>query len=207
MGYNGNYISDTDITWPSGISAAEKQEIIETAEAVLEHALAWRPRFSHFDIRMDGNSKNRIILPLRERIIEVSDVYVNAQKLEPTWWTHDLCSVYLDAWSSNAALPSDPELDRLLSERDGGIFVRGYNNIRIVGTCGVSAVPAWARRAVRMIVDAMNDPTAYTIYHTGGETIGRYSYNSPAGACKTGIREVDELLKLFVRKKPILMAP
>ena len=209
MPYQGNYINDSQIpNWPSGTTDAEKQEAIEVAEARLEAALQRSYYPKPLVIKINGNGKNRIFLPIREKIMSISSVRISGVVLDASWYTFDGASVFIDLSTSGSG-PFSPELEYLLSETETEvIFPRGYNNIWIDGTCG-SPVPAWAKRAARMLVEYMNDPTLYTNYLMGSESISKYSYSfsGPATLYKTGIREIDELIRPFCGKKAIILAP
>ncbi len=215
MPYSGNYISDTDVdNWPSGTTEAEKQAVIETAEATLDAVLG-APRYQKdFDIKVNGNGKNRLFIPLNARIQSVSLIEVNGTELDAVYWDFDGASVYIDMTSSGAGGNLGPERLYLLYEADQeGIFPRGYNNIRVVGKYG-ETVPAWAEKAAVLLAEAQNDGTLYPRMINGGETIGKYSYhlNKAEGNSRpvfiTGIREVDDLIRPFVGKKKItIMAP
>lgn len=212
MPYSGHYISDVDVTnWQSGTSDAEKQAAIETAEAILERALGVHYYPKAFDIKINGNGKYRLFLPLASNILTVTSIHVGGIELDDTWWTWDANSVFIDLSTSGAGV-GNPELEYLLSSvTSEGIFPRGYNNIRIVGTCGPAAVPAWIKKVARILVEAVNDPSLYTAYILGSESIGTYSYSTGSGAglptYKTGIKEADEIIHLFRRKKIVIMAP
>jgi hypothetical protein len=212
MPYSGHYISDSDVsTWPSGTSDVEKQAAIETAEAILERALGVHYYPKAFDMKLNGNGKYRLFIPLASNILTVSSIHVGGIEMDSTWWTWDANSVFIDLSTSGAGV-SNPELDYLLSAvTTEGIFPRGYNNIRVVGTCGPAAVPAWIKKVARILVDAVNDPSLYTPYVLGSESIGNYSYSTGSGpglpTYKTGIKEADEIIQLFRRKKIVIMAP
>ncbi len=210
MPYSGNYISDSEISnWPSGTTDAEKQEAIEVAEARLEAALGRSVYPKPFDIKINGNGKNRLFIPVREKIGAVSSIHLNGIILDASWYTFDSASVFIDLSTSGSG-PFSPELEYLLSEAEGEvIFPRGYNNVRIIGTFQPSAVPAWAKRAARMLVEYQNDPTLYQAYLLGSESISKYSYSfsGPAELFKTGLREVDDLIRPFCGRKAIILAP
>ncbi|HDZ37035.1 MAG TPA: hypothetical protein ENH62_01895 [Marinobacter sp.] len=93
-----------------------------------------------------------------------------------------------------------------------GLFPRGYNNIQVIGTMGESvAVPEAIKQAAVILAKWENDPTLYT--YTGlkkSEKIGDYSYTNLATSeadVLTGIGEADFYLRLYVKRKPVLMAP
>lgn len=210
--YQGHYVNSADISnWQTGTSDAEKQAVIETAEAILERALGVHYYDKAFDIKLNGNGKNRLFLPLTSNIREVSHVYVGGIEMDATWWTWDENSVFIDLSASGAGV-GNPELDYLLSTVSAtGIFPRGYNNIRVVGKCGPAAVPAWIKKVAKILAEASIDPTLYTSYAFASESIGSYSYSlgSVPGQpkYKTGIKEADDIIALFRRKKIVIMAP
>jgi len=209
MPYTGNYISDTDIaTWPSGTSDAEKQADIERAEAIFEAAVgrAYRPK--PFDIYLNGNGENRLFIPLHSPIVTITAVYIFDILLDASLYSYDSASLYLDLGSSGAAGATLLYWEEIA---EGDLFPRGKNNIRIKGTCGQGAAPSWAKDVVKIIVDQKNDPSLYTEYKLGSESIGSYSYSGSAGtndkAYKTGIEEADKIIRLFARKKVIIITP
>jgi hypothetical protein len=212
MGYTGHYLSDTAIdNWPSGTTAADKEAAIQL-EAKAEKALNWSPYPKPFMIRMNGSGRNRLTLPLPAKIITVSEIQIYGVILEPSWWAFDGSSVFLYIYSSGAT-GATPELLAIMNElaQGGGIFPRGLANIQIKGTMGEAAVPAWAKELVRILIRAANDPSLYTLYSPGNESIGNYSYSlrpdkENESRRKTGIQEADDLIWLFRRKRPILRA-
>lgn len=216
MPYQGNYINSNDVlNWPSGTTDAKEQAVIETAEAILDAALGAPQYPKAFDLRINGNGKNRLFIPLNNRILTVTAIEVGGVDLTADVWAFDGGSVFIDLSSSGQAGWASPEAMYLLTEADAvGIFPRGFNNIRIVGTCG-NAVPAWAKKAATMLAEAQNDGSLYPTYTPGSETIGRYSYSlsAPAGPKDrryfiTGIKAVDDLIRPFCGKKKVtIMAP
>jgi len=208
MPYSGLYVSDSDITtWPSGTTDTEKQAAIETAEAIVEAALGVQYRPMGFDIRLNGNNQDRLFIPLSSDIQTVTSVQVHGLTLDAADYSFDKNSIFLNQGSGY----SDVELRYLLDQFDQGcLFPKGYNNIRIRGSYGPTAIPAWVREVVKIVVNDHNDPTAYT-HLFASESIGGYSYSITAelAALKrmTGIKEADDIIKLFRKKKGILMAP
>lgn len=208
MPYTGYYISDSDITtWPSGTTEAEKQAAIERAEAIVEAALRVKYRPVAFDVRINGNDKNRLFVPLPAPILTVSEVSLNGYVFDSSDYTFDNNSVFINVGSG----ATDVETRYLLDNFDlNAMFPRGFNNVRIKGTYGSTAVPAWIVEVVKILVNDINDPTAYTHYFAS-ESIGGYSYSMAAELASakglTGIKEADDIIKLFRRKKGIVMAP
>jgi len=100
----------------------------------------------------------------------------------------------------------------IASDISEGLFPRGYNNIWVQGTMGESeAVPEAIKQAAVILAKWENDPTLYTYMGLKkSEKIGDYSYTNLAtaeGDILTGIMEADTFLRLYVKRKPILMAP
>jgi hypothetical protein len=208
MPFTGFYISDSDITnWPSGTTDAEKQAVIETAEAIVEAALKVHYRPLAFDVRLNGNAQNRIFLPLTANILTVTLVQVHGLTVDSADYTFDKNSVFINVGSG----ASDVEVSYLLDQfASGSLFPRGYNNIRIRGTYGASVVPAWIKEVCKIVASDHNDPSLYTHY-LASESIGGYSYSITSELAgltgMTGIKEADDVIKLFRRKKGMFMAP
>lgn len=208
----GFYITAAEIdNWPSGYTLDEMQAAIDAAEAIFEAAIGTFYRPLAFDLRLDGNDKDRLFLPLRQEILSVSLVSIWDEELDASWYTFDKNAIYINL-GSGAGVGS-PELRYRLNQIDrAGLFPWGINNVRVVGTYGAAAVPAWAKQVVTIIVRAANDPSLYTVLNgLQSETIGGYSYSLGAEFAKsnksTGILEADNILKLFRRRKPIITAP
>lgn len=209
MSYCGNYICDTDISnWPSGTTDAQKEAAIRRAEEIIEAILHTHYYPKAFDIELNGNNKNRLFIPLKANVLTVTAVYVWGELLDPTWYTWDVNSIYINVSSGIGV--SNIELAYRLSEIEvDGLFPHGYNNIHILGTYGSATVPQWIKDLAKILVQDINDPSLYTHY-LKSETIGNYSY-SMGGVYDvkgvTGIKEADDLLRLFKRGKCLIMAP
>lgn len=204
MGYEGHYISADDIeNWPSGTSEEEKEAAIKLAEEVLEACLGRSYYPKDFDVKINGNGKNRLFIPLPEPIITVDLIEVWGVELDSAYWAFDSSSVFISPESG----ASEVEIEYFLKTEQGALFPWGYNNIRIKGTCG-SEVPEWIKEVARILVEDKNDPTLYTHY-LKSESIGNYSYTMGDSYAKTltGIKEADDIIRLFRRKTPIFMAP
>jgi len=204
----GNYIQASDVTnWPAG---ADKDAIIDRIELQLEKTTGAHFYSKSFEKEINGNGKNRLYLPIEVNIISVTAIYICGVELETTWYTYDADSVFLNLCGSGALGVGDPELRyRLAQVEPAGIFPRGFNNIRIVGTYGNTDLLALAKQACKLMVMAENDPESYPKKYEE-EKIGdyRYKYGGTAdGKIYTGIREVDELIELLMADKPILSVP
>ena len=209
----GDYLCAGHIdNWPSGITEEEQQEIIDKVEQIIDKVTETKWGGEAFDIKLNGNGKNRLFLPLETDILTVTNVYIHCIELDSNWYTWDINSVYLDPCTSGTGGLS-PELYYKLGEAmDRGIFPRGYNNIWVKGTMGKSGeVPEAIKQAAVVLAKWENDPTLYT--YTGlkkSEKIGDYAYTNLATSeadILTGIAEADFYLRLYVKRKAILMAP
>ncbi|MHA1290900.1 MAG: hypothetical protein ACTSPB_26240 [Candidatus Thorarchaeota archaeon] len=208
----GNYVDASDISsWPSGCDTDCKNKIIDFAEQLIEKITGTHFYEKAFNIEINGNNKNRIFPPLHANILSVSAIYVCGYELDPTWYGFDESSVYLDLCKSGVALS---EYYYVLSqEAEEGIFPRGYNNIRIVGTYGYSIVPEPIKKAASYLIDAINEGSFSTVGMFESEKIGDYSYKiGIEGYSKkgiyTGIPKVDIILRAYMKqKKPIIQTP
>jgi len=206
----GNYICASDIdNWPSGTTEEEQLAAIEAAEELIEKITKTHFYPKAFDIKLNGNNKNRLMLPLSANVLSVSAVYVWGEELDTTWYTWDVNSILLD---EEGAWGGDIELAYKLGEIDvHGIFPYGLNNVRVVGTYGPATVPSWVIEVAKILVKDKNDPTLYAHYTLGSERIGDYSYDLGGGSVltdyPTGIAEADVWLRRFRRGKSIIMAP
>lgn len=113
-----------------------------------------------------------------------------------------------------AAAVTDPEfLYRLSATAPAGIFPRGFNNVRVVGTKGHAAVPQPIKQLCIILVKAENDGSLYTKTVYVSERIGDYSYSIGSKLYEdipivSGIFEADKIFAQYMRqKKPIIMTP
>lgn len=99
--------------WPSGITAEEQQEIIDKVEQIIDKVTETKWGGEAFDIKLNGNNKNRLFLPLETDILTVTNVYISCVELDSSWYTWDINSIYLDPcigdsmWGSNAIRDGD----------------------------------------------------------------------------------------------------
>jgi len=122
-------------------------------------------------------------------------------------WAAASSSIYLDNVGVLTA-----GIATIASDISKGLFPRGYNNIWVIGTMGESeAVPEAIKQAAVILAKWENDPTLYTyIGAKKSEKIGDYAYTILAKSDEeilTGIMEADTFLRLYVKRKPVLMAP
>ena len=194
------------------MSEAEKDALIAKIELQLEELTQTHFYEKNFDIEINGNGKNRIFPPLRADIITVTAVYICAIELPASWYAWDADSVYLDLCQSAAAGTGYPWAElyyRLGEAEERGLFPRGYNNIRIVGTFGQPELLALAKQAVEILIEAHNDGSLYPKLMKA-EKIGDYSYQFGGtlhGNIYTGIRDADDVIDILIRKKPTILTP
>lgn len=202
MAAEGCYLSESDVdNWPIGATEAQKQAIIDKVEQIIDKVTGTTWCAIIFDIELNGNGKNRLFIPFDTDILTVTHVYISCIELDDSWYTHDANSIYLDPCASGAT--------------EEGIFPRGYNNVRIVGTKGEHAsaddIPEAIKQAAIILAEWENDPAAHaTAGLMKSEKIGDYSYTKLIGAEEdilTGVNKADMLLRHYVRRKPKLMAP
>ena len=202
----GHYITALDVSnWPSGITDADKQTIIDDAESTLEAAIQTYAWPKPVDLRLDGNDRNRLFLPLPAKILTVTGIWLYGILLDPVWWDHDKNSVFISPASGSGSV----ELDYLLRQVESqGLFPHGIANVRICGTAGEDPVPAWAKRVAKLVAEDRNDPTLHA-HKFQGERIGNYSYSrgKEADLYWTGIIEADAIIALHRRQWTILRAP
>jgi len=189
-----NYISISDIdNWPDGMSESEKQEVIDGVEQVVERITKDYFYAKSFDMKLNGNNKNRLYIPVRQKILSVTNVYIDEIELPSTEWDYDENSVF--------ASISSAEIDPIELAENDKLFPKGHNNINIVGTLGWSSCPYQIKKACIMLVKFDNDNTLYEAYRFKSEHLGEYSYTRD-GKSYTGIAEVDEYLNRYMNRRP-----
>jgi hypothetical protein len=208
----GNYIDPSDIdNWPSGCDLACQEALIAKYELMLEELTGTHFYAKNFDVEINGNGKNRIFLGLAADIISITAVYICLLELPTSWYGFDADSVYLDLCTSGATtgVAWGELFYRLGEAEEKGLFPRGYNNCRFVGTYGQPYLLPLAKQAVTMLVESHNDGSIYPKLMIS-EKIGDYSYKfggTVYGNIYTGIREVDEVIDILARKKPVILTP
>jgi len=110
----GDYLCAGHIdNWPSGITAEEQQEIIDKVEQIIDNVTETKWATEAFDIKLNGNNKNRLFLPLATDILTVTHVYISCVELDSSWYTWDINSIYLDPciadsmWGTNVIEDGD----------------------------------------------------------------------------------------------------
>jgi len=112
--YCGDYICSFDIdNWPSGSTYDDWKAIIDKVEQIIDKVCHTHFGPEAFDIEINGNNKNRLFVPLKQDIISVTRVEINCVELDPSWYTWDKYSIYLDPcigdsmWGKNAMEDGD----------------------------------------------------------------------------------------------------
>lgn len=190
----------------SGSSTAERQEIIDRAEQLIESITKDYFYAKAFVMYFDGNANDKLFLGLTPDILTVTEILLSGVELNSSWWTYNTDSVYLDP---EAATGDElPELLlRLKYKRK--IFPKGMGNIKITGTYGWTSCPAAIKRAAIMMCRYENDNALYESHNLDlkSEKLGDYSYTlADIASAKesTGIDIIDKLIKHYIRKKPVM---
>ncbi|MBA7603448.1 hypothetical protein ES703_10558 [subsurface metagenome] len=110
----GHYLCAGHVdNWPSGITAEEQKEIIDKVEQIIDKVTETKWGGEALDIKLNGNNKNRLFLPLANDIITVTHVYISCIELDSSWYTWDVNSIYLDPciadsmWGTNVIEDGD----------------------------------------------------------------------------------------------------
>lgn len=114
MGYEGDYISDTDVdNWPLGSGDPEYKAVIDKVEQLIDKVCKTHFGSQSFDTKLNGNGKNRLFIPLHTDILTVTSVFIGCVELDSNWWAHDVNSVFLDPcigdsmWGKNSVQDGD----------------------------------------------------------------------------------------------------
>jgi len=110
----GCYLEEGDISnWPDGATEAEKQAVIDKVEDIIDIVTGTHWCATAFDIKLNGNDKNRLFIPLHTDILSVTSILIACVELDSSWWSYDANSVFLDPcigdslWGSNAVQDGD----------------------------------------------------------------------------------------------------
>lgn len=88
-----------------------------------------------------------------------------------------------------------------------GFFPKGNMNIEITGTYGWTTCPGMIKQAAIILARFENDETLYTKYDDFvSDKLGDAAVNRGQKQYLTGVLEADRLLKLYIRKKPLIHA-
>lgn len=191
MAAEGNYIDESLVdNWPDGATEIQKQEVIDRIEKLVERITGDYFYAKSFDIKLNGNGKNRIFPSLRQDILSVIKVYINEIEIASTEWSYDTGSVF--------ASPDPEEIG------NGILFPTGNNNIRITGTLGWSLCPKAINQGCIILCRYENDPTLYTKYGFKSEKIGDWTYDRGTEKYHTGVLQADRLIRPYIKRKPIV---
>jgi len=192
----------------SGSSEAERQEVIDRAEQLIENVTKDYFYAKSFVVYRDGNNKDKLFLGLVPDILSVSEVLLFGVELSSTWYTFDNNSIYLDPEAATG-----DELPELLLrlKYETKLFPKGMGNVKVTGTCGWSACPAAIKQAAIILCRYENDNTLYSAHDSDlkSEKLGDYSYtlqDNVSSRDVTGIGVIDRLLRKYIRKKPMMGA-
>jgi len=188
----------------SGSSEAERQEIIDRAEQLIENITRDYFYEKAFAIYCNGNGNDKLFLKLIPHILSVTEILIVGIELATTWWTYNIDSVYLDP----EALPGGGESVELLlrMKRKEKLFPEGMGNIKVTGTYGWSACPVAIKQTAIILCRFENDETLYTKYDDlVSDKLGDMTQNR--GSDKkflTGLMEADRLIREYIRKSPMM---
>jgi len=190
-----------------GSSTADRQAVINEMEHLIERITHDFFYAKAFVIYRNGSGSDRLFLSLTADVLSVSEVAVSGVALSTSWYTFDINSVYLDPEAAALDEGEMAELHlRLKYKRI--LFPSGMGNIKITGTYGWSACPTAIKQAVIILCRARNDSTLYDTYKDfDSERLGDAGYSRDSKKrFLTGIPAADELIRHYIRKKPMLSA-
>lgn len=200
ISYTGLLIADTDISnWSAGVTDSQQGVIIKRTEEIIEKVCHDKFYQYNFTEIIDGNGKNRILLPFLSDILSLSKVKIGSIDIDTSLYTFDGRFVY-----------ANPEgiliggMTAIFSDIDV-LFPKGVKNITIIGTCGYATTPESIKRAAIILCENENDASLYSHYISGSESEGSYSVSHKRDIL-TGILEADELLDNYIRRKPMMFA-
>lgn len=96
MAAAGCYLVEADITWLSTETEAEKQAIIDKVEQIIDKVTGTHWCAEEFDIKLNGNNKNRLFVPLETDIVSIDLVEISCIELDSSWYTYDKNSILLN---------------------------------------------------------------------------------------------------------------
>ena len=196
----GNYITlldDVD-NWPDDPELDAQLEVIQRAEELIEQLTNDYFYAKAFSLYFDGNDRERLNLGLLPSLLSVTEILVAEEELDSDLWRHDTESVY----ANPGYYVEDPDIPAVL-------FPKGLCNIQVIGTYGWSACPSMIKNAAVMLCQIENDPTLYTRYHDFmSEKLGDASISlgtkTSGRSFLSGTTEVDNLIRHYIRKKPMM---
>lgn len=184
----GHYITESDVLWPPGWDEAKRQQVIDRVEQQVD-AILKRPYYpAPFDIRVDGNGKNRLFLNLSAPILSITRVEVEGVELPESSYTYDSYSVGIT------------EEGYFELSGEGPLFPKGFKNVRVVGTYGSAIVPELIKKACVILAEFEIDPKSHEVANFRSESIGDYSYSKDSKTL-TGVIDADKILSLFISRR------
>ncbi|KKM92275.1 hypothetical protein LCGC14_1220060 [marine sediment metagenome] len=192
-----------------GQTEYDRQQIINRVEDLINKITGDYFVSTAFVIYRNGNDNDFLDLGLKPDILTVTEIKISGVELTSSWWTYNTEAVYLDPEAVTSEEGDMAELHLRLKYKRR-LFPRGNGNIKITGTYGWSSIPSRVHQAAIILCKANNDPALYPDFDSRlkSEKLGDYSYTLSEGTTKysTGIDEVDDLLREYIRKKPMLGA-
>ena len=194
-----------------GQTEYDRQQIINRVETLIEKITDDFFYANDFAIYRNGNNEDMLNLGLIPDILAVTEILISGVALTSSWWTYNTESVYLDPEAVSTEEGDMAELHlRLKYHRR--LFPKGLGNLKITGTYGWSSVPSRIKQAAILLAKSENDPTLFSSYdsHLKSEKLGDYSYtvadSATSSSTSTGIDVVDDMLREYIRKKPMMSA-
>ena len=192
MAAEGCYLVEDDIdNWPAGYTEPQKQAIIDKVEQIIDKVTGTHWCATAFDIKLNGNNKNRLFIPLETDILSVTGIFIDCVELDSSWWTYDINSVFLDPcigdsmWGSNAIQDGD-FYDWKTSAPTTDLY---YWVETIAGTSTVNRDTAQVQvgnYCVRLDIDALNSQAGFSqkfsLYRNRNYRLFFKYLNSIAGA-------------------------
>lgn len=173
----GNYITKSEISnWSPDYSDEEKENVIESVEALVENVTQSFFYPKDFTIELVGNGKLQVIIPVKYQLLSVTSLTVDGESISNL--RHNKYSV---------------------TRLDNETFPQGSY---IVLECKVGAdeTPAGIKRACRILCEVENGSVDYKIYSYDSEDEGDYSYDRGGRKYLTGVDEADKLLRPYLGK-------
>lgn len=130
----GRYIDSTEVDNFGTATDVEIKRIIDRSENMINKVCQRIFYEKSFDVRLDGNGRDRVFLTELENIQYVSAYYVNNVSQDTTYLRWNDYSVFI---SQDSGISSNVELKYTLRDQQGSWFPKGMQNIRIVGTYGL----------------------------------------------------------------------
>lgn len=188
--------------WPSAYVAFQKKEKVDDAEEQIERITRDYFYANSFDVKLNGNGKDRIFFHFQSSILSVTSILVFGISIDSDLYTFDERSVFLDMTTATASWAEWRALKKELSTEV--LFPAGDKNIQIQGTRGWSSCPGEIRKCAKIIIEDEFDETLYDHWREGVLSVGGdYRYQNPR-RIHTGIMKADVILSRYIRKRPTL---